>query len=59
MRQQVSQYLKITYNGQPVTGNLTASRGNGHSDLYFTFDQPIAFAQGDEIRVWVGLPEEG
>ena len=58
LRQQVSQYLKITYNGQPVTGNLTASRGNGHSDLYFTFDQPIAFAQGDEIRVWAGLPEE-
>lgn len=59
LRQQVSQYLKITYNGQPVTGNLTASRGNGHTDLYFSFDQPIAFAQGDEIRVWVGLPEEG
>ena len=59
LRQQVSQYLKITYNGQPVTGDLTASRGNGHTDLYFSFDQPIAFAQGDEIRVWVGLPEEG
>lgn len=58
LREQVSRYLKITYNGQPVTGNLTASRGNGHVDLYFSFDQPIAFAQGDEIRVWVGLPEE-
>lgn len=58
LRQQVSQYLKITCNGQPVTGNLTALSGNGHRDLSFTFDQPIAFAQGDEIRVWVGLPEE-
>ena len=58
LREQVSQYLKITYNGQPVAGNLTASRGNGHTDLYFSFDQPIAFAQGDEIRVWIGLPEE-
>ena len=59
LRQQVSQYLKITCNGQPVTGDLTALSGNGHQDLSFTFDQPIAFAQGDEIRVWVGLPEEG
>ena len=58
LRQQVSQYLKITCNGQPVTGDLTALSGNGHRDLSFTFDQPIAFAQGDEIRVWVGLPEE-
>lgn len=58
LRQQVSQYLKITCNGQPVTGDLTALSGNGHQDLSFTFDQPIAFAQGDEIRVWVGLPEE-
>lgn len=58
LRQQVSQYLKITCNGQPVTGDLTALSGNGHQDLSFTFDQPIAFVQGDEIRVWVGLPEE-
>ena len=58
LRQQVAQYLKITCNGQPVTGDLTALSGNGHRDLTFTFDQPMAFAQGDEIRVWVGLPEE-
>ena len=54
----MAQYLKITCNGQPVTGDLTALSGNGHRDLTFTFDQPMAFAQGDEIRVWVGLPEE-
>ena len=58
LREQAAQYIRITYNGQPVTGNVATSRGNGHTDLYFSFDQPIAFAQGDEIRVWVGLPEE-
>ena len=27
-------------------------------DEHVKIDQPIAFAQGDDIRVWVGLPEE-
>jgi len=57
LREQVSRYLKVTLNGEPVSGVLLAMRGNNHIDLSFTFDRPVSLAEGDQLRVWVGMPE--
>lgn len=57
-RQQASQYFRVTKNGQPISGVLWWSRGNGHVDLNFTFDQNVSLDVGDVVEVWIGVPEE-
>lgn len=57
-RSEVGQYLQVTKNGQPVPGVLWWSRGNGHTDLKFTLDQNVSLAEGDVIRLQVGVTEE-
>ena len=57
-RQQAAQYFRVTKNGQPVSGVLWWSRGNGHVDLNFTFDQNVSLDMGDVVEVWIGIPGE-
>lgn len=57
-RQQAAQYFRVTKNGQPVSGVLWWSRGNGHVDLNFTFDQNVSLDVGDVVEVWIGIPGE-
>lgn len=57
-RVQAAQYFQVTLNGQPVSGNLWWSQGNNHIDLNFDFDQPVGLADGDVLRLWMGMPEE-
>ena len=57
-RQQASQYFRVTKNGQPISGVLWWSRGSGHVDLNFTFDQNVSLDVGDVVEVWIGVPEE-
>lgn len=57
-RSEIGQYLQVTKNGQPVPGVLWWNHGNGHTDLMFDFDQSVSLAEGDVVRLWVGLPEK-
>ncbi len=49
-------WLQVTLNGQPLSGSLWRGRGNGHSDLYFDFDAPVALGAGDALRVHMSMP---
>lgn len=57
-RAQAAQYIRVTKNGQPVSGVAWWGRGNGHVDLNFTFDQSVSLAEGDILELWVGLLAE-
>lgn len=56
-RARAAQYFQVTLNGQPVFGDLWWGQGNGHVDLNFDFDAPVYLADGDVLRVWMGLPD--
>ncbi len=58
-REQAGQWFRLEKNGVPVTGNLWWGQGNNHTDLNFTYDQPISLSEGDVLTLWVGVPEEG
>lgn len=53
LREKLAQHFQVTWNGQPVTGDLWRSQGNGHVDYHFTFDQPVRLSDGDVLRVWM------
>lgn len=55
-RAQAAQYVRVTLNGTPVSGNLWWGQGNNHVDLNFSFDEPIHLKEGDTLAVSVGLP---
>ena len=57
-REQAAQWFRLTLNGEPVSGDLWWSQGNNHSDLIFTYDQPIGLREGDELTLWIGVPQE-
>ena len=57
-RTQADRYFQVTKNGRAVSGYLWWSRGNGHMDLNFTFDESIQLETGDTVALWVGLPGE-
>ena len=57
-RTQAGGYFQVTKNGRAVSGYLWWSRGNGHMDLNFTFDESIQLETGDTVALWVGLPGE-
>ena len=57
-RSEAAQYFQVTKNGQPISGVLWWSQGNGHKDLKFTFDQNVSLAREDVVRLWVGISEE-
>ncbi len=56
LRQAAARYFRVELNGQAVPGNLWWGRGNGHSDLNFDFDRPVALSEGDVLTVWMGMP---
>ena len=57
-REQAAQWFRLTLNGEPVSGDLWWSQGNNHADLIFTYDQLIGLREGDELTLWIGVPQE-
>ena len=50
-----SDWFQVTKNGQPVSGVLWWSQGNGHVDLNFDFDQPQSLTGGDRLEIRMGV----
>ena len=48
-------WFQVTKNGQPVSGVLWWSQGNGHVDLNFDFDQPQSLTGGDRLEIRMGV----
>ena len=50
-REVARRFFQVALNGTPVGGSLWWSRGNNHVDLNFTFDEPLALADGDLVTL--------
>ncbi len=53
VRAAVSEVFTAVLNGDPVTGNMYRTQGNGHVDFVFSFDFGYRMVPGDELTlIW-------
>ena len=53
-RAEVAKWLRVTKNGQEVSGLLSWGHGNGSSWFHFDFDTPLTMEEGDVVTVEIG-----